>query len=694
MIITNEILSKLNSFQKDAVLDDSPALLLNAHVGSGKTTVLISKILYLSLVKGVNLNDMVVLTFTNKAANEIKARLKVSNDQVNDNDMPYFGTFHSVASKLLSQSLPIQDIGYDRDFSIMDTDELVEMANRLIIEKGFNIKFMNKLPNRIEAIKIGKKTYGNMRCEDDIEKLWECVVDEKLKQNKMDFDDLILNSTKLLQKRTFNPKWIIIDEFQDCDNSQLQFIKALCSSGSKIFAVGDPNQIIYSWRGSDKNIFKIFKSEYEANEMSLPINYRSSSTILDAAKLFLSDSSDLEGVRDSGNKVVVKNHYNPFNEAQNLCDQIKKLNSSGALYKDIAIFYRLQNQSKTIEEALVRENIPIEVSVKKSLKDIPVLQWFVKLLKASINKNDTNNIIATLSNKHFGEDLTLSQIKNLLNNKTENTSVLLDKIHGFKAFCSKSRIENIPEMYDYFELDNYLSPTSSNYLENRMFIVDFIGNIGSYIENKNLELPRGISEFLNSSSLYGINVLKEYIHFEEDSVKLMTLHSCKGLEFNNVFIVGANYGLVPLRTKTTDESEEEKRLFFVGITRAKDNLEISYYTSPDNSRVIEGPSNFVSMLPSHLIEKEDNTVQEVDLQSIRKQIIESKNNDLNNFQSTDVPPIDKSEQGNKSNQIKRVKHDKYGEGIVESEDTESITVLFNDYGSKTFSKVFTTLEYL
>ncbi|MBM7572753.1 ATP-dependent helicase [Aquibacillus albus] len=690
MIKTDTMLRKLNNYQKDAVLDNSPALLLNAHVGSGKTTVLISKVMYLRFVKAIDLKDMVVLTFTNKAAKEIKDRIKTENSEIKDKDMPYFGTFHHVASKLLSQSLPVEDIGYTSDFTIMDPDELMEMAYRLMIEHRFNIKFKNKLPNRIEAIKNGITLYGNMKREDDMAALWECMVEEKQKQNKMDFDDLIINATKLLKIGLFTPKWIIIDEFQDCNAAQLAFMKEMCGTDTKLFVVGDPNQIIYSWRGSEKNIFTTFKQTYDAKEMTLPINYRSSSTILDAAKQFLADSSELEGVREEGNKIVVKNHYNPFNEAKYLCDQIKNLQREAAVnYRDIAIFYRTQRQSKTIEDALVKERIPVEVSMKKSLKDVPVLRWFVSLLKASINSNDKNNIITALNNKEFGEGLSFAKIRGLW--KSEDSSVLLDKIIGFEAWCNPTKVENISEIYDYFELDNYLSPTSSTYLENKTFILDFIDSMKHYIDDKKLALTEGMLEYLNSSTLYGLNILKDSIDVEDDSVKLMTLHACKGLEFNHVFIVGANDGLIPLRSSSTEAYEEEKRLFFVGITRAKDDLEISYYTNPDNYRVLEGPSDFVYMLPSHLVAKEESKARLVDLQSIRKEIQE---NQVKSAQIQESTPIEGDDPEEKSSDEKRVKHEKYGEGIIESEDADSITVIFDAYGSKTFSKFFTTLEYL
>jgi len=259
LIEQHEFLKKLNDYQKEAVFDESRALLLNAHVGSGKTTVLIAKVLYLSVVKNVDFQDMVVLTFTNKAANEIKERIRRHFPAIQDDELPFVGTFHSVAKKLLSTVLHVEELGYTKDFTIIDLEELLEMANRLIVENKYKIKYQRKLLTRIENLKNGKKLYSNMKYEDDINLLWENIVQEKLAQNKMDFDDLIENATMLLKDSEFRPKWIIVDEFQDCDEAQLEFIKAMSSPETKLFVVGDPNQIIYTWRGSDREIFAKFK---------------------------------------------------------------------------------------------------------------------------------------------------------------------------------------------------------------------------------------------------------------------------------------------------------------------------------------------------------------------------------------------------------------------------------------------------
>jgi len=692
----DQLFEKLNEHQKLAVLDKSPALLLNAHVGSGKTTVLTTKVLYLYFKEKIPLEDMVVLTFTNKAANEIKERLITlgTEHNIREDNMPFFGTFHSVANRLLSNHLGIEELGYTKDFTIMDPDEMVAMAERLIVENNYDIKFKNRLHNRLEAASRGKLLYGNMKYHDHIELLWEHITEEKKAQNKMSFDDLIQNATILLKNTTKKPKWIIVDEFQDSDRAQIEFVQAMYSPTTNIFVVGDPNQIIYTWRGSEKNVFNIFKDTFNPVEMSLPINYRSSTTILDIAKYFLEDGSDLKGTRDLGNKITVINHHDSFNEAQYIADKINSIKSDELKYSDIAVFYRTQRQSNVLEDVFNREGVPFEVSRTKSLKDIPILNWFVSLLKASVNKKDKNNLIAVLSNKEFGEGLTDAKIRKVINEESESTPTLFHKIKGFISWCKNKPLEYIHEIYEYFELDNCLSPTSSSYTENRLLITNFLHNMKEFIELSKADFSIGIVDFLNSSALYGLNFLIEDKPDEDDSVKLMTLHACKGLEFKKVFIVGVNPGRLPMKVKSDDEYEEERRLFFVGITRAMDDLEISYQTYPDDPWVFKGPSSFIDMLPKHLIERTDDKQEDrqVSLQDIRRKIIEKKQENLDDEDNVVVATATKIEVTTANEQ--RVKHEKYGEGLVESEDDDMITVIFDDYGSKTFTKMFVVLEYL
>ena len=697
-----DLFKKLNANQVSAVMNESHACLVNAQVGSGKTTVLLAKVCFLYQFKNVSLSDMVVLTFTNKAANEIKDRLKAIDSGIKDEDLEYFGTFHSVALKLLKTFATLDTIGYTTNFAVMDAEEKTDLAREIIRSYQLDIKYENKLEKRLELAVRGIYNFGNMRYTDDMQILLGYYEQEKKTQDKMDFDDLIKNIVKLLPKIEYRPKWIIIDEFQDTDERQMAFIRGLTSAKTRLFAVGDPNQIIYSWRGSNQRIFDLFAREYGAIQLSLPENYRSSTTILEVAKCFLKSGSDLSGIREPGSKINVKCHYNSFNEAQYLANAIRSKVANGLNYNDIAIFYRTQRQSQVLEDVFSREGLPFEVSLKKKVSDIPILKWIILLLRASVNRSDRESAIAVISDTRYGEHLGKWTARRIVNESMEkaNASIvqcgslyaldggtemsdLLPKIVGFEKWCQGGR--NVADIYSYYSLDTYIHPTSASFLDDKNSIMAFLRKIDEYITSKSVDTYTGIKEFINSSALYGIDILSDDEKSGTNTIKLMTLHSAKGLEFRQVYIIGVNYGLIPLRVNSYDEEQEEKRLFFVGITRAKDYLELSYYSNPDGAQVIPGQSRYISMIPSNLIESDDLLRQEVDIQKLRHEVWNSRQSQ-SSF-TANKPPSEEI-----SPMRRKVRHIKYGIGAVVSEDDSIITVLFKEYGKKEFIKVFSELE--
>jgi DNA helicase-2/ATP-dependent DNA helicase PcrA len=683
---------RLNEYQKAAVLDNSKALLVNAHVGSGKTTVLINKIMYLHFVKGVALQSMAVLTFTNKAAQEIKDRIKRINSSIQDEDMKFFGTFHSVARALLSKVLPVDSLGFSSSFSVIDPEEALELYDRVINEYKFTVKYRNKLHKRLEKLKQGSILYANMKKDDDLQEFYAALREAKIKSNVMEFDDLMEYSVQLLKQVDYHPEWIIIDEYQDCDKVQQDFIRVLGKDKAKLFAVGDPNQIIYSWRGSSQSSFEDFKTSYNAKELTLPINYRSTSNILNAAKALLDNGSSLVGIREEGRPIVIKKHYNTFNEALYLCDTIDSLIKQGLKYSDIAIFYRKQKQAEVFREVFANKNIPHEVSVRKTLRDIPVLFWLVRLLKAAVNTSDTDSLRFVLRDNRYGLAMTDKQISRLFEGKAEaekETEDLINKIKGFEAWCKDKQSISTQDLYAYFDLSLYLMPTSISFKEDSEQVISYLEEVWKYIEYRGIDAFTGIRDFMNSSALYGSQILNETIHKEQNSVKLMTLHASKGLEFSHVYISCANLGNIPL-ARNEEEQKEEQRLFFVGITRAKDYLEISYHTSPEDFGVYSVPSPFLRLIPEELISSEDYGSRASNLSALRKEIkqnIDSKKADK---------AIAEAEGGDTEKELKEilVKHDKYGVGRVIKEDADNITVQFEVYGEKTFSKLFSQLTYL
>lgn len=749
-------LERLNQYQREAVLDESNVCIVNANVGSGKTTVLISKIMYLHHVKKVPYQDMVVLTFTNKAANEIKDRLTGTGDGLEMEELMTFGTFHSVALHLLRSKLPIENLGYTKGFLVIEPEEELDIAMQVIEERKLVIKYKNRLKKRLEQAVAGQLTENNSRIQDDIFQLVKLLKDEKVKQNKMSFSDLLQNTNQLLEAGDLEAKWIIIDEVQDCDKMQLDFIERMMKGETRLFAVGDPNQIIYSWRGSTWNVFYVLKDKYQAKELSLPVNYRSSSSILEVAKCFLQNGTPLQGMRDTGNKIILKNHYNPFNEACYLADKIRELQSEGVPLKEIAVFYRLQSQSEVMEKVFAENGIPYEVSMKKTIQDIPVLKWMVKLLRFCVNPEDTLSAFFCLNNRDYGERLSKKEAWKVIKdqdkghdismNLRRETSAGKSKLYAkMRDFAGQSSEIHTPEdLYRYFELDEYLMPTSSSYSEDKKTILDLAEILFSYIREKQMPFLEGLMDYLNSSALYGVNILQKDIRSEAESVKLMTLHASKGLEFSHVFITGVNYGLIPLQTRDFEEEDEERRLFFVGITRAKDYLELSYYTNPDYYRVVPGESRFIHMIPAHLIRQDGGGKNEVNLQDLKRQIQQVKKegrmehssnreqveqveemermNQIDQLERTEksaqakqteqreqmkqMNQMDQLEQTAQMKQLERtnqmelekqttqemVRHKKYGIGKILNEDDLMIEAEFENYGVKEFMKAFSELE--
>lgn len=710
-------LQRLNEYQKAAVFDESSACLVNANVGSGKTTVLITKVMYLHYEKQIPYEQMVVLTFTNKAADEIKERLYALEPEITEEQLWGFGTFHSVCLTMLKKMLPVEKLGYTKEFMVLDPDEELEMAEQLILTYQLKIKYKNRLKKRLEQ--------KNSKYQDDIEKLKALLKEEKRRQDKMTFDELLENAcnlVKMSEQKMDDISWIIVDEVQDSDEKQLELIDCLKKTQTCFFAVGDPNQVIYSWRGSAFHIFYQLKTKYQATELTLPVNYRSSSEILAVARCFMQQGDTLQGGRENGDKIQIRNMYDPFQEADYLAGRIRELHASGLPYREIAVFYRLQNQSEIFEHVFEKEGIPFEVSLKKTVKDIPVLDWLIRVLRFSVNPKDKSSGIAALADKKYGDGMSVKEAEKTINIlsetrktqteilKSENAksgSDICEKMLEFSKVYASKQVALPEDLWSYFSLENHLHPTTASYEEDRTYVMDFFTRMITYQKEQQKNVVEGFSEFLNMASLYGMNILKKEIHNENDTVKLMTLHASKGLEFSHVFITGVNYGLIPLQTKSFEEEEEEQRLFFVGITRAKEHLELSYYTSPGQYRAAPGPSRYLRMIPENLIEGQEKNRESsaTHLQDLKRQILAERAEHIelqeagkisggkNPSANTGTKNISA---GNETvtTEKRRVRHTKYGTGSVVREDDMMLTVDFDDYGEKELMKMFSGLEEL
>ena len=681
----NKDWEKLNEYQKEAVLDDSPACVVNANVGSGKTTVLIAKVLYLYLEKKVPLEDMLVLTFTNKAAQEILSRLLLRGPELSPEQRAGFGTFHSVALRLLKEKLSVKKAGWDRDFSVMEPEEETELAQRIIKEEKLNIKYKNRLKKRLEQeYKAYLEGREASRYGDDLFRLYPLLKQEKQRENKMSFSDLLLVSTELIKEEGFHPAWVIADEIQDSDNLQLEFLEALVGEETRLFAVGDPNQVIYSWRGSSDSTFFVLKRRFSAKELSLPVNYRSNARILEAANHFRQFGTRIQGCREEGKLIKVKRQYDPFTEAEYLAEQIESLHKAGESYEDTAILYRLQRQGELLEKVFEKRGIPYQVSVKQTVKDIPALDWVVKILRFSVNPRDRQTGEDVLLNPGFGEKLTKKKVRDLLE-EGKGKSFLYAQMKDFQDWSlGHTKIPKWREIFDYFGLGEAFGPTSAGYKEREEQAGKLLEWLRVYCEKKELSLWEGTRAFLNDGALYGMD-LGEIMGEREESLKgvrLMTLHASKGLEFHRVYLIGVNQGLIPLRCKTMEQEEEERRLFFVGMTRAKEELELSYYVNPREPGVFGEGSRYLLGIPPELLDWEEDIRKgrgEENLRKLGREVREE---------------LRKKKEAEKVAPGPRVCHRKYGEGILLSQNELTVEVEFPGYGRKQFLKALGEIEVL
>ncbi|MEK6776156.1 MAG: ATP-dependent helicase [bacterium] len=700
--ILYESMKKLNQNQMEAIFTNNKKTLVSAMVGSGKTTVLVHKVLYLHFIKDVPLNDMAVLTFTNRAANEIKERITTfyMQDNALDNpDLSLFGTFHAVARSVLLSSPILSDLGYTPRFTIMDENERQVFYLRIADELGLNIKYRNKVEKRIERYsqestrpREGGTLYGNMKYEDDLKELIRLGQERKKRSNVMDYDDLIENVNLVLShpNNNFHPKWIIVDEFQDCSPEQIKMIMNMAGGETSIFAVGDPNQLIYAWRGSDLSIFYDFRAN-ECKEHHLPVNYRSTTKILDVAKYFISyDVKELNGTREAGVPVSLVNHYDSNQEAIYLATNIKSLNNEGIPFREIAILFRTRQQLKIFETVFQKEGIPFEVASRRTLQDVPPLHWLTKLLKACLNKQDINCIYDAICHETYGivesskvrlqeyqissdESKKITELEKftewLSRNicKDENLLTFPVKMLNFESWLENKGYADIPSIFDYFDLATYLKPTSIHYPKDVELVKLYLEEISKYAQlSQDADMKSSLLAALSDMSLGGHQIIAETIDPNSERVKLLTMHSAKGLEFRYVFISGANNGLIPLRHSAMDseELEEEKRLFFVAITRAKDYLEISYHTNPEGWNSYPEPSMFIGYIPQNLLKSKQT----------RSLVVEEVECDEKN--------IDRIGQWSLG---QRIGHTKYGIGTICRISKANIVCNFEKFGEKSFS---------
>lgn len=592
-------IDNLNDKQKEAVLYNDGPLLIIAGAGAGKTKTLTTKIAYLIEEKYATPYNVLAITFTNKAAKEMKDRLYAMLGDVAKKIQ--VSTFHSFGLKLLRENFEL--LGYDRNFVIMDSDDSLTVVKKIIKDLGYDPKVYNPkaIRNKISSCKnemISAKAYERYAVSDYeqvIHKIYEKYEDKLYRNNSVDFDDLLLLPIKLFKE---NPdvleryqdlyQYILIDEYQDTNQAQYILTKLISEKNRRITCVGDDSQSIYSFRGANyKNILNFEKDYPDAKTILLEQNYRSTSTILDAANQVIKNNSQRKDKklwtdRGQGEKIKYYRAYNERDEAQYVIRKIKELVNKGTEYKDIAILYRTNAQSRVVEEEMLKENLPYRVIgsfyfySRKEIKDL------IAYLRLIHNSKDNISLLRVINTPKRG--IGLKTIENLTSKADEEGISIYDAINSGKELEFKNTIEKlkivaedltltelIDKVLDASGMKKELESEQSLESEVRLENLEEFKSITKAFEEK--EGLISLEDFLLEISL--ISDVEEYKD-DPNRISLMTVHSVKGLEFDNVFVIGMEEGIFPHMNSLMENMalEEERRLCYVAITRAKDNLHL------------------------------------------------------------------------------------------------------------------------
>lgn len=640
--LMNNMLDKLNERQKEAVLATEGPVLVLAGAGSGKTTVLVNRIAYMISEKHIRPWNILAITFTNKAAREMKDRIeRLLGDTAKD---MWIGTFHSVCVRILRSCIDL--LGYSRDFVIYDTADtktvMKECLRELDIdEKSFPVRNVLSIISNAKNDLMDAATFENVYKSDYrmsiIAKIYYRYQTKLRKNNAVDFDDIILNTVKILSE---NPdvlskyqdkfQYILVDEYQDTNNSQYLLINLLAQANRNLCVVGDDDQSIYKFRGANIGNILNFEDDYsDVQKITLDQNYRSTQNILDAANSVISNNKGRMGKslwtsNGDGNKVFVYTGTNEYDEARYIARQIKKHFDEQGSFSDCAILYRTNAQSRVIEEMLMRESVPYKVLSGLRFYDRKEIKDIIAYLRVVYNPNDDVSLARIINEpKRKIGNATLEKARNIAREKETSLYDVISHADDYPEFKTAIKkllgfseiIKSLIKLKDTVTIEDLTGRILNDtgympalVMEDTTESKTRIENLGEFISvitefEKNEETGNTLGEFLENISL--VSDIDGYDE-NEDSAVLMTIHSAKGLEFPIVFLSGLEEGLFPgMRSMESDDDiEEERRLCYVAITRAKEQL----YITKTISRTIHGKtmpttaSRFFKEIPVEYLE--------------------------------------------------------------------------------------------
>ncbi len=739
-------LESLNYEQREAVEKTEGPVLILAGAGSGKTKVLTTRIVHLIKNKNISPFNILAITFTNKAANEMRERVKSLLKE--DNDEMWISTFHSCCVRILRKD--INKIGYNRSFVIYDSSDQLTLIKDCLKELNLNDKVFEPraVISEISSAKdklLSPKKYKDMNISDNrktkIAEIYKLYQERLKRSSALDFDDLIVKTVELFKeneevleyyRNRFS--YIMVDEYQDTSRAQYEFIRLLAKNHQNICVVGDDDQSIYGWRGADiRNILEFEKDYDNVHTVKLEQNYRSTQVILDAANKVISNNIErkrkkLWSEKKEGEKIKIQVSDDEIDEANFVADNIYKISKKENIkYSDIAVLYRANAQARPIEDALNKSNIPytiyggVKFYERKEIKDL------LAYLRVIENPQDDISLKRIINVPRRGIGLkSIEKIEDRASLRQESMYSVIVDIESNSDLSPKAKksikefvdiigsLRAMKEVYPVSKLIEKVLKTTG-YIEElekdkKDENLDRIDNLKEFvsiaIEFERNSKEKDLENFLTSISLNSDTDEEEN---ENEKVSLMTIHTSKGLEFPVVFLIGMEENLFPISraVKSMNESdiEEERRLCYVGITRAKDIL----YMTLTQRRTLYGKtapsvsSRFIEELPNECIEKLNSPQNEITYSKSSYNVLDKyKQKYMNSINKQTLAKkvnatIKEAEKENDTSNIKagdKVFHPKFGVGTVVGMMGSELTISFVNKGIKKINKEYTTIDLL
>lgn len=698
------ILEGINPQQKEAITHSDGPMLILAGAGSGKTRVITHKFAYLS--KQASPNKILTMTFTNKAAAEMRERIHslIKKDLKNT----WIGTFHSQCNRVLRKEIPA--LGYRSDFTIYDDDDQHNLIRHILKEFKIHEALYKGFQSRISSLKassVGPEEFlsngEGFGFEERLARVYVRYQDELKRCNALDFDDLIMLTIKLFKE---NPEvlkkyqdmfnHILVDEFQDTNQAQYDLIKLLAAPHQNICAVGDDDQSIYAFRGANiKNILSFEKDFPKAKIIKLEQNYRSTQNILHVSDCIIKNNKTrrdktLWSDRGCGEQVCMCWLGNEKEEASYIAKLMREMYLKGMYdYSDFAVLFRTNLQARSLEESLRRERIPYKVIGGMSFYHRKEIKDMAAYMRLAVN-NDDNVCLRRIINvpaRGIGASTLLKVEQQAKKNNTSLLGAIKAIIKaGSVTAATKEKLDGFIKIIDSLAAGKF--NTAAEMLQSIYDVTGYSEGLEEARAENVIELissaeGREIGEFLDSLSL--VQIMDDSAEKAEKSVSLLTLHSAKGLEFPVVFVSGLEEGVLPyFKAKTAEEIDEERRLLYVGMTRAKDLL---WLTGAGKRRMYskvqdQEPSRFLANIPEESCKRIEKIVKENPAANRRPVATAGR--------VKAMKPVSPYSIGC------RVRHPKWGVGIVRDSqgqgDALKIVVNFPTIGTKRLALKFANLE--